>query len=139
MDGPGSVINGAGAGRFPRCDVCGRVVRMRGLDGSGVWCSACVGDALPFVGLTAEGDYRSALVEYREGLGSRAGDFCHLRFDPYDDEVRGALGGAGAALGGCAYTGGDGVGGRLRDMAKRGGCSLSLLFHNIRSAKGPGL
>ena len=24
-------------------------------------------------------------------------------------------------------------------MAKRGGCSLSLLFHNIRSAKGPGL
>ena len=24
-------------------------------------------------------------------------------------------------------------------MAKEGGCSLSLLFHNFRSAKGPGL
>ena len=35
--------------------------------------------------------------------------------------------------------GGDEVGGRLREMAKRGGCSLSLLFHNIRSARGPGL
>ena len=59
--------------------------------------------------------------------------------DPYSEEVRGALGGAGAALGGCAYTGGDEVAGRLRGMARVEGCGLSLLFLNIRSAKGPGL
>ena len=33
---------------------------------------------------------------------------------------------------------GDGVGGRLREVVREGGCSLSLLFHNVRSAKGPG-
>ena len=27
----------------------------------------------------------------------------------------------------------------LKGMAKNGGCSLSLLFNNIRSARGPGL
>ena len=35
--------------------------------------------------------------------------------------------------------GGDEVGGQLREVAREGGCSLSLLFHNIRSARGPGL
>ena len=98
-----------------------------------------MGDALPFVGLVGEGEYRGALREYREGLGSRAAEFQDLRLDPYDEEMRAALGGAGAALGGCAYTGGDGLAGRLKGMAKGGGCSLSLLFHNVRSAKGPGL
>ena len=42
-------------------------------------------------------------------------------------------------LRGCSYIGGDEVGGRLRGMAKEGGCALSLLFHNIRSARGAGL
>ena len=49
----------------------------------GVLCSGCLGRAPPFVGLVGEGEYREALREYREGLGSR--------FDPFDDEVRWAL------------------------------------------------
>ena len=89
--------------------------------------------ALPFVGIVGEGDYEGALREYRGGLGSGAGDFMGARFDPFDDEVRGALGGVDGALRGCAYMGGDEVGGRLRGMATKGGCSLSLLFHNVRS------
>ena len=126
-------------GRCPRCVVCGRVVRVRGVGREGVWCSDCLGGALPFVGLVGEGEFRGALREYREGLGSRAAEFSGLRFDPFDDEVRGALAGLDGALRGCAYVGGGEVGGRLRDVAKDGGCSLSLLCHNIRSAKGPGM
>ena len=61
------------------------------------------------------------------------------RFDPFEEEVRGALAGVDGALRGCAYMDGGEGGGRLREMARRGGCSLSLLFHNIRSARGPGL
>ena len=91
------------------------------------------------MGLEGEGEYRGALREYREGLGSRAGEFQGLRFDPFDDEVRGVLGGLGSTLAGCAYRGGDEVGGRVRGFARDGGCSLSLLFHNVRSAKGPGM
>ena len=60
-------------GRCPRCEVCGAVVRVRGVGRVGVWCVGCMEGALPFVGLTAEGEYRGALREYREGLGSRAG------------------------------------------------------------------
>ena len=78
-------------------------------------------------------------MEYREGLGSRAGEFEGLRFDPFDDEIRGALGGLDATLRGCGYVGGDGVVGRLRGLAQEGGCALSLLFHNVRSARGAGL
>ena len=74
--------------------------------------------ALPFVGIVGEGDYGGALREYREGLGSRAADFMGARFDPFDDEVRGALAGVDGALRGCAYMGGDEVRGRLRGMAK---------------------
>ena len=40
-------------------------------------------DALPFVGMDREGDFRGALREYREGLGSRASQFEGLRLDPY--------------------------------------------------------
>ena len=105
----------------------------------GVWCVACLSSALPFVGLVRDGEFRGALKEYREGLGSRASQFEGLRLDPYDDEVRGAIGGAGVALGGCAYTGGDEIASKLRGMARVGGCGLSLAFLNIRSAKGPGL
>ena len=57
----------------------------------GVWCAGCLGGVLPFVGLVGQGEYRGALREYREGLGSRAGEFEGLRFDPFDDVVRGAL------------------------------------------------
>ena len=99
----------------------------------------CLSGALPFVGLTSGGEFGGALREFREGLGSGAADFSGLRFDPYDKEVRGALGGAGLALRGCEYTGGDAVGGRLRGVAKQGGVGLSLLFYNVRSAKGPGM
>ena len=59
----------AGGGRCPRCEVCGRVVRVRGVGRVGVWCSGCTGGALPFVGLVGEGEFRGALREYREGLG----------------------------------------------------------------------
>ena len=97
------------------------------------------GGALPFVGLVGQGEFRGALREYRQGLGSRAGEFEGLRFDPYDEGVRAALGGLDATLKGCAYVGGDGVGGRLRGVAREGGCALLLLFHNVRSAKGPGM
>ena len=95
-------------GRCPRCDICNRVVRVRGVGSDGVMCAGCMGGALPFVGLVGEGDFLGALREYREGLGSRAGEFEGLRFDPYDDEVRAAVGSAGVALGGCEYTGGMG-------------------------------
>ena len=80
-------------GACPRCEVCGKVVRVRGVGTVGVWCSGCIGGALPFVGLLGEGEYRGALREYREGLGSRAAEFEGLRFDPFDEEVRGVLGG----------------------------------------------
>ena len=46
-----------------------------GVDELGVLYSGCIGGALPFLGIAAEGDYRGALREYREGLGSRAGEF----------------------------------------------------------------
>ena len=80
-----------------------------------------MGGALPFVGLVGEGEFRGALREYREGLGSRAAEFEGLRFDPFDDDVRGALGGLDTTLRGCAYVGGDEVGGRLREVAREGG------------------
>ena len=38
----------------------------------------------------------------------------------------------------CGYIGGGEVAGRLRGVAREGGCVLSLLFHNVRSARGPG-
>ena len=130
---------GSVEGRCPRCQLCGRVVRVRGLDREGVWCAVCMGGALPFVGLVSEGEYRGALREYRLGLGSRAGQFQGLRFDPFDEEERMTLGRLDATLRGCSYMGGDEVGGRLRGLARDGGCSLSLMFHNVRSARGPGM
>ena len=83
----------------------------------GVLCSGCLGRAPPFVGLVGEGEYREALREYREGLGSR--------FDP-DDDVRWALEGSDGALRGSAYVGGGELGKCLRNIARGGGCSLSL-------------
>ena len=112
---------------------------MRGVGQGGVLCSICLGDNLPFVGIVSETDFRGALRDYREGLGSRASVFQNLRLDPYDDDLRRALGGAGRAVGSCTYLGGDRISERLRGLATRRGCALSLVFHNIRSAKGPGL
>ena len=57
-----------------------------------------MGEALPFLGLVGQGLYR----EYWEGLGSRAGEFEGLRFDPFDDEVMGPWGGWVLPLGGVA-------------------------------------
>ena len=110
MDGDGAAVLGRGGG-CPRCDICGRVVRVRGVGMVGVWCSGCLGGALPFVGLVGEGDFRAALREYREGLDSWADGFEGLRFDPFDDEVRGALGGLDGAVQGCGYVNGGRLGG----------------------------
>ena len=98
----------------------------------GILCSGCLGRAPPFVGLVGEGEYREALREYREGLGSR--------FDPFDDEVMWALEGSDGALRGSAYVGGGELGGCLRNIARGGGFSLSLMCLNIsRSNRGTGL
>ena len=80
------------------------MVRVRGVGREGVWCAGCVAGALPFVGIVGEGDYRGALREYREGVGSRAGDFRGARFDPFDEETRGVT--RDLTLRGCAYRGG---------------------------------
>jgi hypothetical protein len=60
------------------------------------------GGVLLFAGIVSEGDYGVAFREYREGLGSRAGDFVGLRFDPFDDEVRRVLRGIDGTLQECA-------------------------------------
>ena len=41
--------------RCPRCEVCGRAVRVRGVGEVGVWCVGCMAGALPFVGIVGEG------------------------------------------------------------------------------------
>ena len=104
MDGNGraNVVRGE---RCPRCQVCGKVVRVRGVVPD-VWCVGCLSGALPFVGLTSGGEFGGALREFREGLGSGAADFSGLRFDPYDEEVRGALEGRDWPLGGVNTPGG---------------------------------
>ena len=84
-----------------------------------------MGGALPFVGLLSEGEFRGALRDYREGLGSRSSEFMDLRFDPFDDEVRGVLGGLGEAVGGvCLCSRGRG-GGTPQGFCQGGGvCPL---------------
>ena len=89
--GDGNVRRVVTNGHCPRCEVCGRAVRVRGVGGLNVWCVGCMGDALPFAGIVGEGDFKGALREYRGGLGSRAVDFVDLRFDPCDREVRAVL------------------------------------------------
>ena len=123
----------------PRCDICGRVVRVRGIGNVDVWCTNCLSRNLPFVNIESEGNYRGALREFREGLGTGIGNFEGARFDPFGEEERGVLERVDGTLRGCKYTSGEKVLGRLKDMGKLHGCSLSLLFHNIRSARGPGL
>ena len=82
-----------GRGGFPRCSRCGAVVRVRGVDIEGLLCSTCIAGALPFAGIVTEGDFKVALREYREGIMSGVGDFGGLRLDPYDEDMRAALGG----------------------------------------------
>ena len=55
MAGEEEMSRAAAGGRCPRCEVCGRVVRVRGVGREGVWCAGCMGGALPFVGLLGEG------------------------------------------------------------------------------------
>ena len=43
-------------GRCPRCDVCGRVVRYRGVGPDAVMCAVYLGDAQPFPGGGAFGN-----------------------------------------------------------------------------------
>ena len=105
----------------------------------GAWCKSCVSGAIPFVGIVSESEFRTALREYREGLLSKAGEFQGLRLDPFDDEMGEALQGLNDTLKGCTYVAGDKMRDHLKDTAKKGGCSVALLCHNIRSAKGPGL
>ena len=139
MAGEDERVNGGEPRRYPRCEVCRKVVRIQGVGIVGVLCKNCLGSALPFVGLVSETEYRGALREYRQGLGSRAGDFQGLRLDPFDDEIQGIIGGVNVTLNSCAYFGGDEVRNSLKQLAKDDGCSLSMMCHNIRSAKGPGL
>ena len=62
----------------PRCDICGKTIRIRDI-GVNAWCKQCISQALPFIGIQAEGEFQGALREFREGLGSRAAE---LRLPP---------------------------------------------------------
>ena len=130
---------GLGRNRCPRCDICGHVIRTRGIEGEGPLCTMCLSQALPFVNIVGEGDFQGALREYRHGIQSGAANFLGARFDPFGEEERVVLGKVDGALRGCKYVAGNEIAGCLRGVAKDGGCSLRLLFHNIRSARGPGL
>ena len=123
----------------PRCEVCQAAIRVRGVERQGAWCKNCISGTLPFAGIVSESEFRVALREYREGLQSKAGDFQGLRLDPFDEEMGEALKGLNDTLKDCAYVAGDKMKDCLKNVAKKGGCSLALLCHNIRSAKGPGL
>ena len=59
MDGDDDADRGGVAvnGRCPRCEVCGRVVRVRGVGVDGVWCAVCMGGVLPFAGIESEGEF----------------------------------------------------------------------------------
>ena len=136
MAGNGEPTVGGGAGRFPRCGGCGREVRTTGWRRWGALCADCLCGALPFVGIPREGDYRRALREHREGPTLGAANLEGRRFDPFDDDVRAILGAIDTTLRGCEYTGYGDLTGRQREIATRGGCSLAVAFHNVRSARG---
>ena len=123
----------------PRCDACRRVIRVKNVDRHGCLCATCVSSALPFLGIISEVEFKGALRDFREGLGARASDFEGLRFNPFGEEEREIMKGLENTLRGCNYHDGDAISFKLKDIAKNNGCSLSMLFHNIRSARGPGL
>ena len=124
---------------YPRCDNCMSVIRIRNIDARGAICAKCMANALPFLGIVSEGEFKGALKEFREGLRSRARDFEGLRFDPLGEEEREILKSLDNAAKGCKYQSGEEITSRLKTFAGNSGCSLSMLFHNIRSARGPGL
>ena len=135
----GTLSDSTTSGACPRCDICGCAVRIRGIGRMNIWCKRCISEALPFVNIEGEGDFRRALHEYREGLGLSAADFQGLRFDPFGEDERETLRSLDGALKGCGYNEGDEIFNNQKAFAKDKGCSMSMLFHNIRSAKGPGL
>ena len=124
---------------YPRCDICRSVIRIRNVDHLGAICAKCLSETLPFIGMVSEGDFKLALKEFREGLCTRMKDFESVKFNPFGEEEREIMKGLNNALQGCKYQGGEKMGAQLKAFASKSGCSLSMLFHNIRSAKGPGL
>ena len=124
---------------YPRCDICKAVVRIRNIELQGALCVRCMSETLPFMNIISEGEYKGAIREFREGLRSRAREFEGLRFDPFGEEEREILKGLDDAVKGCRYREGEEIHPQLKTFASKSGCSLSMLFHNIRSAKGPGL
>ena len=123
----------------PRCDTCNRIIRVKNIERIGAMCATCMSETLPFAGILGETEFKGALREFREGIGSRASDFLGLRFDPFGEEEREILKGINGAVKGCKYHEGEKVNTQLKAFASGSGCSLSMLFHNIRSARGPGL
>ena len=107
MEGEPRGRNGGG-NRCPRCDICGHVIRIRGIGGQGTLCATCLSDALPFVNIVGEGDFQGALREYRQGVQSGAAQFLDSRFDPFGEEERAAMGRVDGALRGCKYVAGGG-------------------------------
>ena len=124
---------------YPRCDACKRVIRVKNVDRQGPLCKTCISNALPFLNIESEIEFKGALKDFQEGIGSRAVDFEGLRFNPFGEEEREIMKGLDSALKGCNYYDGDKITSRLKSIAKNSGCSLAMLFHNIRSARGPGL
>jgi hypothetical protein len=59
--------------------------------------------------------------------------------DAFDENIWGVLRGIDGTLQGFVYFQGDKVAGYMAGLANDGGCSMSLLFHNIQSAKGANL
>ena len=123
----------------PRCDMCHRSMGLVGRREGGMLCSRCLGEALPFVGIKRVGDFNNALREFREGLDFGVEGQKEKRFNPFLSNEGEVFKGISQTLEECSDTRGGGVADRLRGVSKNGGCSLSLMFHNIRSARGPGL
>ena len=67
----------------PRCDLCSKAIRISGLGKEGVWCKVCISSNLPFTSILSERDYREALREFREGIGTGGEDFDGARFNPF--------------------------------------------------------
>ena len=87
----------------------------------------------------SERDYKDALREFREGIGSGGVEFEGARFDPFGESEKEILKSLDKALRSCEYSKTKDLAAQQKKLAREHGCSLSILFHNIRSAKGPGL
>ena len=114
-------------------------MRVTGVGDMGVWCSGCIVENIAFAGIGSESEFREALREYQEGGQVIGYDFEGARFNPLGEEEREVLKELNETLRGCEFTTGTSLGERKKQASQERGCSLSLLFHNIRSARGPGL